>query len=146
MNPWRLAVNVFAVIGIMALIFGSYIWLVGDAIAGGTDTPSIEENLLSPDGHFRAIRVVSSGGGAASWCREFIIVRPSNVPLSAPTYPQANGEVVFGASCDASFTMSWATATQLVVHFKLSSVGLASFEMRPTDKSRNVAVRFEPEA
>jgi len=146
MKPLRLAINVLAGVGACALFTVGWFWHFGNAVFGGTDEPSAEEIVASPDGNFRAVRISSAGGGAAGWCREFVIVQSSTEISSIPSYPQAQGELVFSANCNTGITLSWAAPSQLVVRYKMAPGTLTSFEARPTNKSQNVAVRVEPDA
>jgi hypothetical protein len=142
----RIAIGLLAVVGVIAIMFAGYFLLLGYVIGGGTDEPTVEETLLSPDGAYRAVRIASTGGGAAGWCNEFVLVDPSSTPKSLPTYLQAQGELVFAANCNTNFTVSWGSSTELLVRYKTMSRVLASLQVRATDKSQKIRIRCEPEA
>lgn len=71
----RIALYAFAVIGVLSCLAAFGVWALGSVLAGGIDEPSIEKMIESPDDTHFALQVANSGGGAAGWCRQFVVIR-----------------------------------------------------------------------
>jgi hypothetical protein len=144
MKPFRIAINLLALIAVLGMAALGALWYFANGIFGGEDPATKTASLTSPDGKFRAIQATGSGGGAAGWCNDFIVVQSSAAPEIVPTYGQALSDgLVFAASCEqTSATMTWSSPTLLLVHFTPSPGKLASFSLRDSDKSGNVKVQI----
>jgi hypothetical protein len=143
----RLVINALAVIGGIALLgaaaAGTFIWFID----GSGDTNEVKGEFVSSDGSFRAIHAVSMGGGAAGWCRQFIVVRPSNARKAVLPYRDACEELVFDANCSTKVSASWTGASVLTIRYQITrDSGMTSVSMRTRDQTGRVAVRYEIEA
>jgi hypothetical protein len=142
----RIGLYVFASIGVVSLVFAVAIILVGNLIFGGNDDPVFQERILSPSEDFQAIRIINSGGGAAGWCQDFIIVQPTNRKLQrTPNYRESQPEIVFSANCDSSFSMEWSSPVQLVIRQYISSDKLNNISIKAKDATGKIIIRFVPE-
>ncbi len=123
------------------------IWLLGRAISGGVGMPKLEQRLLSPDTKYESLKIISTGGGAAGWCREFVVIRKSATDTNVQSYPESKDELVFSTPCNSSgYKMNWASANELVITFVLSKYELQQVEMRSANGEGNISVRFEPKS
>lgn len=140
----------FALIGLITVTFGLYIAVLFHGFFteepfGGTNEPTVQNEIITPDHKFRALHILSSGGGAAGWCREFVIIRPATIRSTIPTYANAKNEIVFSTRCSTDpFTMHWTASNQLLIRYKLNLQKTSDFELRATDKTGSILIKFEP--
>lgn len=142
----RIVIYVLAAVGVLSLLAGLAVFTLGYILAGGEDAPSIEQSVASPDGHYVALLVTHSGGGAAGWCRQFVVVRPSSTKASAPTLKEADSDPVFSARCSSDFSITWQDTGKLRILVAPQPKGLQQFEWRSHDQSGSVSVTVQTEA
>ncbi len=143
MSIGRIVTYALAVIGASAICGATYFAALGFELLGGSDGVYDLKESVSSDGIFRATSAVNSGGGAASWCHEYITVRPSNAPRQVRSFEDSRDETVFDSNCTADFSMSWVSARELVIHFNIPSGRTeTSGSIKTIDKTGKVAIKY----
>lgn len=142
----RILTIIFAIVGVVATVAIAFYFSIAESIFGGIDPPSLDEIVVSPDGKHEAIRVTSSGGGAAGWCREYVSIINAGESESEviPAYPDAKKDMVFSIRCDAiKFSVQWKNNDSLTIRYHLSSDDLFDQELKDRDRSGKISVSFE---
>ena len=134
-----------AIIGALALLAVAATWLALSWGSGATSL-ALETSAHSEDGTYVAKTVLSSGGGAAGFCKRAVILRPANLSLSIQD--EIEDAEVFHVSCSSQVSLSWKSAVHLEIAYSLLPTGGgASAFMLTHDKLRKVRVSYVvPEA
>ena len=107
---------------------------------------NLEKEIAAPNGEHIAAHFVGMGGGAAGWCNEVVIVRPSSTAVGSASDLERDFKV-FSASCGSDVQIRWSDSAELVVTFSSTRRKLAtSAFFRPENSNGKVRVRFKIDA
>ncbi len=145
MKPPRIVVNIFAVVGVLATFIAICFLVWGWEVSGGTDGTSEQARIASPDKTYQAVRYVTSGGGAAGWCNQFVVIASGGTSIQPPSYKQAwQDNLVFSIDCGTEFSLSWETPSQLAIRYHIDSgvSHITSVHMGARDKTQRVTIKY----